>query len=35
VINYARAVDTWMKAGGRAEISKRLRVAEPTKAVAA
>jgi hypothetical protein len=24
-----------MKAGGRAEISKRLRVAEPTKAVAA
>jgi succinyl-CoA synthetase beta subunit len=35
VINYARAVDTWMKAGGRAEIAKRLRVAEPAKAVAA
>jgi hypothetical protein len=34
VINYARAVDTWMKAGGRAEISKRLRVAEPTKVAA-
>ena len=35
VINYARAVDTWMKAGGRAEIAKRLRVAGPAKAVAA
>ena len=35
VINYARAVDTWMKAGGGAKISKRLKVAEPTKAVAA
>src|SRR6267154_765995 len=29
VINYARAVDTWMRAGGRAEIAKHLRIAEP------
>jgi succinyl-CoA synthetase beta subunit len=32
VINYARAVDTWMKAGGRAEIARHLKVAEPAKA---
>jgi succinyl-CoA synthetase beta subunit len=32
VVNYARAVDTWMKAGGRAEIAKHLKVAEPAKA---
>jgi hypothetical protein len=35
VINYARAVDTWMRAGGRAEIARHLRVAEPAKPVAA
>jgi len=35
VINYARAVDTWMKAGGRSEIAKQLRVAEPAKTMAA
>jgi succinyl-CoA synthetase beta subunit len=32
VVNYARAVDTWMKAGGRAEIARHLKVAEPAKA---
>src|SRR6266851_9409978 len=35
VINYARAVDTWMRAGGRAEIAKHLRIAEPAKVMAA
>src|SRR6516162_8195910 len=35
VINYARAVDTWMKEGGREEIAKHLRIAEPAKAMAA
>jgi hypothetical protein len=35
VINYARAVDTWMRAGGRAEIAKHLRIAEPVKVMAA
>jgi succinyl-CoA synthetase beta subunit len=29
VINYARAVDTWMKAGGRAELARRLGISEP------
>jgi hypothetical protein len=32
VVNYARAVDTWMKAGGRAEIARHLKVDEPPKA---
>ncbi len=35
VINYARAVDTWMRAGARAEIAKHLRIAEPAKVMAA
>ena len=35
VINYARAVDTWMRAGGRAEVAKHLRIAEPAKVMAA
>ncbi len=35
VINYARAVDTWMRADGRAEIAKHLRIAEPAKVMAA
>jgi succinyl-CoA synthetase beta subunit len=35
VINYARAVDTWMKAGGRAELARRLGISEPAKAMAA
>jgi succinyl-CoA synthetase beta subunit len=35
VINYARAVDTWMRAAGRAEIAKHLRIAEPAKVMAA
>jgi succinyl-CoA synthetase beta subunit len=35
VINYARAVDTWMKAGGRAELVRRLGISEPAKAMAA
>src|SRR2546426_1791101 len=34
-INYARAVDTWMKAGGRAELARRLGISEPAKAMAA
>jgi succinyl-CoA synthetase beta subunit len=29
VINYARAVETWMKAGGRAELARRLGISEP------
>ena len=29
VINYAKAADAWMKAGGRAELATRLRVAAP------
>jgi hypothetical protein len=28
VVNYARAVDAWMKAGGRAELANRLKVAK-------
>jgi len=32
VINYARAVDTWMKAGGRAVIARHLKVAESARA---
>ena len=35
VISYARAVDTWMRAGGRTEIAKHLRIAEPAKVMAA
>src|SRR5262249_2652958 len=35
VINYARAVDTWMKGSGREEIAKHLRIAEPAKVMAA
>jgi succinyl-CoA synthetase beta subunit len=35
VINYTRAVDTWMKAGGRAELARRLGISEPAKAMAA
>jgi hypothetical protein len=35
VINYARAVDTWMKAGGRAELARRLGISEPAKPMAA
>jgi succinyl-CoA synthetase beta subunit len=35
VINSARAVDTWMRAGARAEIAKHLRIAEPAKVMAA
>src|SRR6266851_8154555 len=35
VINYARSVDAWMRAGGRAEIARRLRVSEPAKVMAA
>jgi succinyl-CoA synthetase beta subunit len=35
VINYARAVETWMKAGGRAELARRLGISEPAKAMAA
>jgi len=34
VINYARAVDTWMRAGGRAEIARHLGVREPAKTAA-
>ena len=32
VINYARAADAWMKAGGRDEIAAKLRIALPTAA---
>ncbi|HEY3148816.1 MAG TPA: ATP citrate lyase citrate-binding domain-containing protein, partial [Dongiaceae bacterium] len=35
VVNYARAVDTWMKAGGRAELARRLGISEPAKEMAA
>ncbi|HSF47527.1 MAG TPA: ATP citrate lyase citrate-binding domain-containing protein [Burkholderiales bacterium] len=34
VVNYAQAINRWMKAGGREEIAKRLGISEPAKAAA-
>jgi len=35
VINYAKAVDAWMKAGGRAELAAKLGIASPESKTAA
>ena len=32
VINYAKAADAWMKAGGRAAVAKALKIAQPEAA---
>jgi hypothetical protein len=34
VVNYAQAINRWMKAGGREEIAKRLGISEKAKAAA-
>jgi hypothetical protein len=34
VVNYAQAVNRWMKAGGREQVAKRLGVAAPAQAAA-